>query len=237
MKDNIDILNSYKRIRKLIGILGLLLPFLIVIFYWGFLPSISLFYYTRSAVFFIAILAAFGLLLISYKGYGPKENEKGLSDNLVSHVGGFAILIVVLVPTACLDTAFNVCNVCISGKYCLFGHDIKGINYLHLISAGIFFFFMGYMSVINFTRGSDKKYHFMYKLCGYTIWSSLLILVIEFIIREFHRKGYITVYDVFILETVMVVAFAISWLLKGRTIEYIIEFKNSLLKFLRLKKA
>ena len=237
MKDNTDIFNSYSRIRKLIGILGLLLPVLIVIFYGGFLPSISLFYYTRSAVFFIAILAAFGLFLISYEGYKPKEKEKGFSDNFVTHVSGFAILIVVLVPTACLETAFKVCNVCISGKFCLFGHDIKDINYVHLISAAIFFFAMGYMSIINFTRGNDEKYHFMYKFCGYVIWSSLLLLAIEFIIRLSGGEGYVTVYDVFILETVMIVAFAISWLLKGRTIEYIIELKNSSLKFLRLKKA
>ena len=77
----------------------------------------------------------------------------------------------------------------------------------------------------------------MYKLCGYVIWSSLLLLAIEFIIRLSGGKGYVTVYDVFILETVMVVAFAISWLLKGRTIEYIIELKNNSLKFLRFKKA
>ncbi len=237
MKDNTDIFNSYSRIRKLIGILGLLLPFLIVIFYCGFLPSISLYYYTRSAVFFIAILAAFGLFLISYEGYKPKEKEKGFSDNFITHVGGFAILIVVLVPTACADTALKICNVCISGKYCLFGHDIENINILHLISAAIFFIAMGYMSIFNFTRGTDKKYHFMYKFCGYTIWFSMLLLVIEFGIRLSGGKGYITVYDVFILETVMVVAFAISWLLKGRTIEYVIEFKNSSLKFLRLKKA
>lgn len=237
MKDNIEILNSYDRIRKLIGVLGLLLPILIVISYWGFLPSISLFYYTRSAVFFIAILAAFGLLLISYKGYEVKENEKGLSDNLVSHLGGFAILIVVLVPTACLDTVFNVCNVCNSGEYCLFGHQIKWVNYIHLISAGVFFFFMGYMSLINFTRGIDKKYHFMYKLCGITIWVSLALLLIEFIIRIFGLgRGYITLYDVFILETVMVTAFATSWLLKGRTIEYVIEFTNRLFRFLGFKK-
>ena len=81
----------------------------------------------------------------------------------------------------------------------------------------------------------------MYRLCGYTIWFSMLLLAIEFGIKAFHRKGNITGYDVFILETVMVVAFAISWLLKGRTIEYLIEylieFKNSSLKFLKLKKA
>lgn len=231
MKGNIDILNSYNRIRKLVGVLGLLLPILIVLAYWGFLPSISLYYYTRSAVFFIAILAAFGLLLISYQGYEPKENEKGLSDNLVSHIGGFAILIVVLVPTCCTRTELSICHVCASDSFCLFGHTNKTINIFHLLSAGIFFFFMGYMSLVNFRRGTDKKYHFMYKLCGYIIWFSLLILIIEFAIRLTHLgRGYITPYDVYILETVMVFAFAISWLLKGRTIEYIFESTSKLFK-------
>ncbi len=223
MKDNIDIRNSYNRIRKLVGFLGLLLPIIIVLGYWGFLPSISLFYYTRSAVFFIAILAAFGLLLISYEGYEPKKSEKGLSDNMVSHIGGFAILIVVLVPTCC-KPELSVCQVCPSEGFCLFGHTDKTIDIFHLLSAGIFFFFMGYMSIINFRRGTDKKYHPMYKLCGYIIWFSLLLLIIEFGIRlSGLGKGYITPYDVYIMETVMVFAFAISWLLKGRTLEYIAE--------------
>lgn len=233
MKDNIDIRNSYNRIRKLVGFLGLLLPIIIVVGYWGFLPSISLFYYTRSAVFFIAILAAFALLLISYEGYEHKKSEKGLSDNIVSHIGGFAILIVVLVPTCC-KPGFSICQVCPSEGFCLFGHTDKTIDLFHLLSAGIFFFFMGYMSIVNFRRGTDHKYHFMYKLCGYVIWFSLLLLIIEFIIRKFINENfYVTPYDVYIMETIMVFAFAISWLLKGRTLEYIAESTNKLIKRLK----
>lgn len=234
MEDKTDILNSYCRIRKLIGILGFLLPIIIVIAYGGFLPSISHYYYTRSAVFFIAILAAFGFFLISYQGYKVKENENSkiccrLSDNLVTHIGGFAILIVILLPTCCTDTNLSICHVCSSQGFCLFGHKNTIINLFHLSSAAIFFIAMGYMSLCNFTRGEDKKYYFYYKLCGWVIYISLSLLVIEFLLRLAINPHFnLTGYDVFIMETVMIFAFSISWLLKGRTIEYVVTVFNRL---------
>ena len=235
MKDNTDILNSYCRIRKLIGILGLLLPVIIVIFYGEVLPSISHYYYTRSAVFFIAILAAFGFFLISYRGYEKvgTENKKlcvRLSDNLVTHIGGVAILIVVMLPTDCV-AKLTICNGCQSQGFCLFGHKNEAIGAIHLISAAIFFIAMGYMSLCNFTRGNDKKYHTWYKMCGWTIFAALSLLIVEFAIREFIQSDFqITPYDVYIMETIMVVAFAVSWLLKGRTIEYVGDALNHLFK-------
>lgn len=226
MEDNKDMLNSYCRIRKLIGILGFLLPIIIVFFYGNFLPSISHYYYTRSALFFIAILAAFGFFLISYSGYKLKDEEKKkkltFSDNVVTHIGGFAILIVVLLPTSCTNAFLEICNPCQPNGFCLFGHQSLTINKIHLFSAATFFIAMGYMSLSNFTRGKDTKYHLYYKLCGYIIFISLGLLVIEFIMREFVNDDFnVTGYDVFILETIMVFAFSISWLLKGRTIEYV----------------
>lgn len=224
MGDNTDILNSYCRIRKLIGTLGFLLPILVVIFYGNFLPSISHYYYTHSALFFIAILSAFGFFLISYRGYQePKDQKKKwrLSDDFVTHVGGFAVLIVVLLPTSCTNKVLEICNVCPSSGFCLFGHKDSTVNILHLISAALFFLSMAYMSISNFTRGDDKKYHFFYKLCGWIMIGALVLLFIEFLIRMKIDHFNITGMDVYILETIMVFAFAISWLLKGRTIEYV----------------
>lgn len=236
MKDNTDILNSYCRIRKLIGILGLLLPFIIYVFYGSVLPSISHYYYTRSAVFFIAILAAFGFFLISYRGYENKSRNKKLchrfSDNTVTHIGGVAILLVILIPTDCIRD-LSICQVCQPQGFCLFGHKDELVGAVHLISAAIFFIAMGYMSLCNFTRGNDKKYHRWYKRCGGTIFIALGLLIIEFIIKIFVKDFQITPYDVYILETVMVVAFAVSWLLKGRTIEYVGDMLNSLFKHKR----
>lgn len=230
MENNTDILNSYRRIRKLIGILGFLLPIIIVIGYGGFLPSISHYYYTRSAVFFIGILAAFGFFLISYTGYKVDKNKKRkweLSDDLVTHIGGIAILIVVLIPTAC-DGDLSICKVCHPNGFCLFGHKNLMIEKFHFISAVIFFVSMGYMSMSNFTRGDDKKYHFYYKLCGWIIFISLIITGIEIIIRQFVKDFNLSGIDIYIMETVMVFAFSISWLIKGRTIEYVVDIFNRL---------
>ena len=77
MADDQDIKSSYLRIRKTIGILGILLPGILLFTNNELLPSLSHYYYTPGALFFIAILAAFGLFLISYKGYNiDLENEK-----------------------------------------------------------------------------------------------------------------------------------------------------------------
>jgi len=235
MKDNTDILNSYCRIRKLIGVLGMLLPVIIVIFYDELLPSISHYYYTRSAVFFIAILAAFGFFLISYRGYETKKVDNNkfclrLSDNTVTHIGGIAILIVVLIPTDCIVN-LSICAGCQSTEFCLFGHRDVVVGAIHLLSAALFFIAMGYMSLCNFTRGNDNKYHIWYKLCGWIIFITLGLLIIEFGIWKWIKPDFqITPYDVYIMETIMVVAFAVSWLLKGRTIEYMGDALNHLFK-------
>lgn len=108
-----DMLYSYYRIRKIIGILGILLPILIFAFYGELLSSISHYYYTKSTVFFIAILFAFGLLLISYKGYEKDKDTEKLSDNLITHIGGVAALLVVLLPTACIGSnSAEITNMC-----------------------------------------------------------------------------------------------------------------------------
>jgi len=94
---------------------------------------------------------------------------------------------------------------------------------------------MAYMSISNFTRGDDKKYHFFYKLCGWIIIGALGLLLIEFLIRIKIDNFNLTGMDVYILETIMVFSFAISWLLKGRTIEYVTSVLHRVKREIRLK--
>ncbi len=224
-----DILYSYYRIRKIIGILGILLPILIFTFHGELLSSISHYYYTKSAVFFIAILFAFGLLLISYKGYEKDKDTEKLSDNLITHIGGIAALLIVLLPTTCIGSnSAEITNMCLLQNYPLFGHDNTIIRIIHLVSAGVFLFIMGYMSIFRFTKGKltdEKKIkNYIYRFCGIAVWVSIGILAIETIFQNFH----FTKYDVFIFETVSVVAFGIAWLVKGEAIKDIIDLKNKL---------
>lgn len=226
------ILNSYLRIRKLIGTLGIVLPILVYLFHKDLLASISHYYYTESAVFFIAILSAFGFFLISYRGYDKDPSREMLSDNIITNISGFAVLIVVLIPTSCANSGSDVITetICDSGNYPMFGHNQSLWNTIHLVSAAIFLFTMGWMSVFRFTRTSnkeDKKYeNSVYKCCGYTVWACIAILLVQFIGEKFGANLYVTKYDVFILETVSVGAFGLSWLIKGKALEDIVAFNK-----------
>src|SRR5690348_2167695 len=81
--------------RRLIGILGLLLPFLLYIFAgfrpttplpaWRLLDSISAYYYTGGVAVFVGVLFALALFLLTYPGY------KGvIADRVLGIVGGTA---------------------------------------------------------------------------------------------------------------------------------------------------
>lgn len=219
MDEKNNLLYSYYTVRKLIGILGISLPFLVVFGYGEVLASISHYYYTRSAVFFIATMVSFGLFLISYRGYPRDRKTERISDNAITHIGGFAAIIVVLFPTRCCESGSVVIQqMCDAHTYPLWGHDNKVVSIIHLISAGIFLASMGWMAFFRFTKGKKTKEKrreiVLYRSSGIIMWVSILILLVEFII-----KRHFTIYDVFILETVSVFAFGISWLVKGEAIK------------------
>lgn len=236
MAEKKDILYSYYRIRKIIGLLGIFLPFIIFYSFGDLLASISHFYYTKASLFFTAILSAFGILLISYKGYEKDKGVEWLSDNQITFIGGVAAILVVLIPTTC-DGSNNelVAQICINGDYPLYGHDNALFRTIHLFSAGIFLFTMGYMSIFRFTKGPDNeeererkirtRNNIVYRITGYLVWASIAILLLEFVFH-FH----FTPYDVFIFECVAVMAFGISWLIKGKAIKDLIDVRDRITK-------
>ncbi len=227
MEEKNDLLYSYYTIRKVIGLLGILLPVLAVLGYGEFLASISHYYYTRSAVFFIATLVSFGLFLITYRGYPRDKKTELISDNIITHIGGFAAIIVVLFPTSCGGSGNpDIQQMCNDHTYPLWGHNNEVISTIHLVSAGIFLASMGWMSFFRFTKGGKTKEkmrkNVLYRTSGLIMWVSILILLTEFTIH-YHVTGY----DVFILETISVFAFGISWLVKGDAIKDLIGLFNS----------
>ena len=212
------------RIRKLIGVLGLVLPVILPLSGKEFLGSMSHYYYhTFSSLLFIIILSTFGLFLISYKGYKIDPNTEKISDDILTNIGGLAALVVVFVPTYCLESQSDIIDqLCQSCDLPLFGHKNKIANTIHLVSAGIFIFTMGWMSKYKFTRNKEKvTKNKIYTLCGNIVWGALGALIVLSIITSFDKDFKITKYDVFILETIAVIPFSISWLIKGRTVEAI----------------
>lgn len=214
-----DLQNSDYRIRKLIGVLGFCLPIILIVSEGKLLASISHYYYFNlSALFFIIILSSFALFLISYKGYKIDTTTEMLSDDLVTNIGGFAALIVVFIPTRCVDGADVVLdNICENASYHLFGHNDKLKGIIHLVSAGIFIFSMGWMSKYKFTRNPDDKNNTLYRMCGNIVFVSIGVLLVLFFI-EGKVSFYLEKYYVFIFETIAVIAFGVSWLVKGKMI-------------------
>lgn len=219
---NQDLQHSDYRIRKLIGTLGLSLPIALPFAKGEFLASMSHYYYdTLSSLIFIIILSAFGLFLLSYKGYVKNPDTEQISDDFLTNIGGIAALIVVLVPTTCLDSGSSTIDLlCDSNCEPLFGHTDKWSNRIHLISAGIFILCMGWMSRFKFTRGSDVENHKLYKWCGYLVFISVGMLLV-FIGLEALIEGdfFLKHHYVFVFETTAVIPFGISWLVKGKAID------------------
>jgi len=214
-----NIHSSHLRLRKTIGILGLLLPVLVYVFHGELLASISHYYYTDSAVFFIAIISAFGLFLISYRGY-PAQKEEWLSDDSITTIGGIGALLLVLFPTCCQGSESKIID-CLDIPLSFFGISSKVSNIIHFTGAGVFIFSVACMSYFKFTLGEPDGKHWLYKAAGIIIWVCLLILFIETLID----KSF-TCYDTFIFETIAVFAFGISWSVKGKVLGFGDEEKS-----------
>jgi len=201
------------RIRKIIGILGLCLPLLLFFSEGELLASMSHYYYKPlSSLFFIIVLSAFGLFLLSYRGYRFDVKTETFSDDILTNIGGIAALVVVFVPTYCSNSlSASIDSICYENNYPLLGHNNSFKNTIHLVAAGIFMFTMGWMSKYKFTRGSNDGYNRIYKICGNLVWISIAIIIILKLIPSLR----FTPYFVFIFETTAVVSFGISWLIKG----------------------
>ena len=224
-----DYNNVLYRLRKCIGILGLMLPTIIFGLYDKLLASISHYYYTSSSVFFIGILFSFGLILLSYKGYRTEVDEK-VSDDFITSLAGIFILIAVIIPTSCCNSGDD--SIKCGGIY-LLGH-INGIaNTIHLVSAAIFIFILGWMCVYKFTRSKTeggKKYHTLYKICGYIVWVCVGLIAIIFALDEFTSIDFDILIPgyTFILESIALYAFAVAWLVKGKISEDVKQIRKRL---------
>lgn len=205
-------LQSYQALRKTVGVLGIVLPVILVI---GSIfscqcneiqVSISNYYHTCMRNIFVGILCSVGLFMFWYKGYDWR-------DDLAGHLAGiFAFGI------AWLPTSFKGDCTCLIKP----ASENPITGYLHLASALSFFLVLIYFSLVLFTQSGKgqitnqkKKRNLVYKVCGYVMLACILIIVVYV---GFLRKRFPVLdrYDiVFWLETISLWAFGTSWLVKG----------------------
>jgi hypothetical protein len=191
----------------------MLLPFICVLggFLFSDLPvrsSISSYYHTNMRDFFVGLLVGVSLFLLTYKGY-----ER--IDNIVTSIIGLTGLGVAIFP--CLNSIVSTEPVGI------FQINPAISNKIHLVSAFTFFFLLAINSIFIFTLTKSKDIpktrnkkmrNYIYIGCGIIILLSLLILFIRSLVGEQAENSKILL----LFETIMLLAFGISWLVKGETL-------------------
>lgn len=198
---------SYLRIRNFLGILGCLLPILSIIgasfspnvVNYGWWHSISVTYYSSPVL--IAVLSAVAFFLMVYRSYSKW-------DTLVNTFAGIFALGVVIFPCDCKWLEETT-------KVGLFYLPIYITKWFHYASAFGVFFLLSLNSLFLFTKGNNKLKNKIYKICGIVMIAALALFILNAIIFNIS-------FMVMILETIMLFAFGVSWIIKGHMLDKVL---------------
>jgi len=190
--------------RRLIGWIGLLLPALLVGFAierdgvarWKSLESISAYYYTGAVTPFVGMLVALALFLFTYRGF---DNAHHKADRALAIIAGAAALVVALFPTAAPAGIAPLA----------WWRPWTGV--LHHAAAIVLFAMFAVFALWLFRLRPDGKTETtgwrnkVYVACGLAIlacigWAGV--------------NGY-AAREIFAPESIALVAFSFSWLVKG----------------------
>jgi len=240
--NNKEYIVSYLTMRKAVGWLGMLLPFILLAgnycinhlrlfnntwlvnlccsksytFGNSFKSSISHYYYTTVGELFTGTLCAVALFMFCYKGHPKRKSDRGLSDSVMTNLAGIFAMGVVVFPTG-------------EETVDLISDNLRGFvsttqtGYIHFTCAALFFITLAFISMVNFRRSQDpskfgKGWHDnRYLWCGIVMISCLLLIFIY--VQFFQKDGsFLEEYipPVFCLEAIALMAFGTSWLTKGQ---------------------
>lgn len=206
------------KLRKILGWLGMLLPWIVAILYMifevkcvAFPNSISATYYVDSCITpFMIILGAAGILLICYSGY-----EK--IDNIICTIAGIFGLAICLFPCALQYYPDKLVGTFQLPAY------ISG--WIHNIAAVIFFGLLAFNSFFLFTKSSGeitsekKKRNIIFKVCGIGMIGSFILLIP---LSLLHVSA-----ATWIIEAIALMFFGISWLTKSQCYSWLFKDKET----------
>ncbi len=230
---------SYLTMRKAIGWLGMLLPVLLLtgniilnytdifnnkLFFkiaenyhyaspGSFKSSVSHYYYSTMGELFTGILFTVSLFMICYNGHPLRKGDKGFSDNTMTNLAGIFALGVAIFPTSSDDFIQDNLRNYLSSDF---------IGYVHYFFAASFFIVLAFLCIINFRRaqqqnlfgtGPDDPF---YKKCGITMLICLALVPLFAMYLEPKYQWLRNINSTFILETIALFAFGLSWLKKGQ---------------------
>lgn len=217
---------SYLTLRKTIGWLGILLPAAMILgnavfgYCYTIQSSVSHYYYTVTGNLLTGILCAVALFLVAYKGYNRH-------DQLTNTLAGCLALLIAFFPTDLQTMAAPGTDRPACVLFVLPNHALR--NAVHYASAGGFFLTLAYISWFLFTKGdvyptAEKLLrNRVYRSCSVVIITAVLLIGLYGIFGE-RGDAISRLKPVFFLEWIALLAFGISWLVKG---EMVLKDKDS----------
>lgn len=207
--------------RQLIGYIGLVLPGVLIVLAivrdgmerWRALESISAYYYTGAVAAFVGMLVALALFLLTYRGYA---NEHHSYDRAAANTAAVAALVVAFFPTAAPAGVSPL----------LWWAPMTGI--VHHVFAVVLFGMFAVFALWLFriappgeaVSADKKRRNMVYLACGTVIVGCILWA------GAAGWKGK----PIFVPESIALVAFSISWLVKGYAHVTIANAARALLK-------
>jgi hypothetical protein len=187
---------SYRNMRAIIGYVGLTLP--VVLLLAGLVDghietSLSAYYYTKLGDFFTGALCVIGIFLVAYR------LTSWAIDNIATTLAGISALGVAFFHCAPRNATLSQLRLA----------DV------HLACAAALFILLGAISLFIFPRDilPDQRWRAnCYMALGALIWLSIILMpTLNWLAGSFYDDNHVF----FILETVCVMAFAVSFILKG----------------------
>jgi len=192
--------------RQLIGYIGLFLPAVLIVLalrrdglaQWKNLESISAYYYTGAVAAFVGMLVGLALFLFSYQGY---RNRYNWADRWAARIAAAAALVVALYPTKAPTGAVDLA----------WWAPVIGV--IHHVAAIVLFAIFTVFALWLFRRTAEgeqptpdkRQRNAVYLACG---------IVIVACIAWAGFNG-LNGRPIFWPESIALIAFALSWLVKG----------------------
>jgi hypothetical protein len=196
--------DAYKFLQKAVGLVAVTLPFVVSVGHFtaggtGFKGSISSYYYTHLGTYFVGSLFALGVFFLSYN-YRPLPDYE--LDNYLSIATGLMAIGVALFPTASDAADASTGSRIVSG--------------IHLTCACLLFVLLAIFALFLFTKTGGtitvrkRQRNVLYRACGSLIVTAIVLVLVSQAVDPPSSWN-----SLFWLESLAVVAFGVSWLVKG----------------------
>jgi heme/copper-type cytochrome/quinol oxidase subunit 2 len=205
--------------RQLIGYIGLVLPFVLIFLalwrdgmaLWQSLESVSAYYYTGAVAAFVGMLVALALFLFTYRGY---SNEHHWADRWAANTAACAALVVAFFPT---QAPTGVAALTWWAPWVGIVHHAAA--FMLFLMFAVFALWLFRLSAKDEPQTEGKRVrNAIYIVCGIVILACIVW-------AGFNGRND---RPIFWPESIALIAFSVSWLVKGYALDTIMGAARSM---------